>query len=99
MLKRQIHRARCFVQEAVAPGHRITRNLVQAPAMQEPLSIKGQFTIGSRIEVKPSAGPRLCRKNGTVIGAGYHPKSLRVILDGSKTPITLHVTYVAIVDA
>jgi hypothetical protein len=60
---------------------------------------KGQFMIGYRIEVNPSAGPRLCGKNGTVIGPGYHPKSLRVILDGSKTPITLHVTYVAIVNA
>lgn len=99
MLKQQIHRARCFGQEAAAPHHRIIRNSVRAPAMQEPLSIKDQLMIGSRIEVKPSAGPRLCGKNGTVIGTGYHSKSLRVILDGSKTPITLHVTYVAIVDA
>jgi len=49
---------------------------------------EGQFTIGSRIEVRPSAGPRLCGKTGTLIGAGYHPRSLRVILDGSKSPIT-----------
>ncbi|TYO60875.1 hypothetical protein FXV83_41350 [Bradyrhizobium hipponense] len=59
---------------------------------------EGQFTIGCRIEVRPSAGPRLCGKTGTLIGAGYHPKSLRVILDGSKSPITLHVVYVAIVN-
>ncbi|MDA9427004.1 hypothetical protein XH97_33545 [Bradyrhizobium sp. CCBAU 53380] len=69
--------------------------------MQKPLTIEGtiegEFTIGSRIEVKPSAGPRLCGKTGTLIGAGYHPKSLRVRLDGSKFPITLHVSYVAIV--
>lgn len=56
--------------------------------MQEQLTTKGQFAIGSRIEVKPSAGRRLCGKTGTVIGTGYHPKSLRVILDGSKSPLT-----------
>ncbi|RZM94497.1 hypothetical protein CWO91_39340 [Bradyrhizobium genosp. SA-3] len=65
--------------------------------MQESLSIKEQFTVGARIEVRPSAGPRLSGRTGTLIGAGYHPKSLRIILDGSKTPITLHFAYVAIV--
>lgn len=53
---------------------------------------------GSRIQVKPAAGPRLAGRMGTVIGAGYYPKSLRVILDGSKGPITLHMNYVAVID-
>jgi len=80
---------------------RTSSDVVQTKAMQKPLTIEGtiegEFTIGSRIEVKPSAGPRLCGKTGTLIGAGYHPRSLRVRLDGSKFPITLHVSYVAIV--
>jgi hypothetical protein len=62
--------------------------------MEEPIAVKCEFPSGSRIEVKPSAGPRLSGKTGIVIGVGYHPKSLRVVLDGSKFPITLHCTYV-----
>jgi hypothetical protein len=57
-----------------------------------------KFPPGSRIQVKPTAGPRLAGKTGTVIGAGYYTKSLRVILDGSKGPITLHMTYLARID-
>lgn len=57
-----------------------------------------KFPPGSRIQVKPAAGPRLAGKIGTVVGAGYYPKSLRVILDGSKGPITLHVDYVVMTD-
>ncbi|MEY9415418.1 hypothetical protein ABIF69_001860 [Bradyrhizobium japonicum] len=57
-----------------------------------------KFPPGSRIQVKPAAGPRLAGKTGTVVGAGYYPKSLRVILDGSKGPITLHVDYVVMTE-
>lgn len=57
-----------------------------------------KFPSGSRIQVKPAAGPRLAGKTGTVVGAGYYPKSLRVILDGSKGPITLHMEYVAMIN-
>ncbi|TYL88012.1 hypothetical protein FXB38_02520 [Bradyrhizobium cytisi] len=57
-----------------------------------------KFPPGSRIQVKPGAGPRLAARTGTVIRTGYYPKSLRVILDGSKGPITLHMDYVAMID-
>lgn len=57
------------------------------------------FPPGSRIQVKPTAGPRLSGRTGTVIGAGQYSKSLRVILDGSKGPITLHMEYVAMIDS
>lgn len=33
-----------------------------------------------------------------MIGAGYYPKSLRVILDGSKGPITLYMDYLITID-
>jgi hypothetical protein len=56
------------------------------------------FPPGSRIQVKPAAGARLAGKTGSVIGGGYYPKSLRLVLDGSKVPITLHVDYVAAID-
>ena len=58
-----------------------------------------KFPPGCRIQVKPAAGPRLAGRTGTVLGGGYHPKSLRVILDGSKGPITLHMDYVALINA
>jgi len=57
------------------------------------------FPPGSRIQVKLAAGLRLAGKTGTVTGVGYYPQSLRVILDGSKAPITLHVDYVAAIDS
>ena len=66
--------------------------------MSSSSSIKDEFAIGSRIEVKSSAGPRLSGKTGTVIGIGYHPESLRIVLDGSKSPITLHFTYLVLVN-
>ncbi|MBR0784929.1 hypothetical protein JQ635_26230 [Bradyrhizobium iriomotense] len=56
------------------------------------------FPPGSRVQVKPEAGTRLSGKTGRVIGGGFYPRSLRVVLDGSKVPITLHVNYVAAID-
>ena len=57
-----------------------------------------KFPAGSRIRVDRTAGPRLAGKIGSVIGLGYHPKSRRIVLDGSRFRITLHITYLAIVD-
>ncbi|MGY8635114.1 hypothetical protein RAD15_21800 [Bradyrhizobium sp. 14AA] len=56
------------------------------------------FPPGSRIRVTPAGGSRLAGKTGTVIGGGYYPKSVRVVLDGSKVPITLHADYLAPID-
>lgn len=67
-------------------------------SMSRSAEIQLKFPPGSRIQVRPAAGPRLAGRTGTVIGAGYYPKSLRVILDGSKGPITLHMNFVAMVD-
>ena len=66
--------------------------------MSRSAEIQLKFPSGSRIQVRPAAGPRLAGRIGTVIGAGYYPKSLRVILDGSKGPITLHMNFVAMID-
>lgn len=56
------------------------------------------FPPGSRIQVNQTAGPRLAGRTGTVISVGYYSKSLRVILDGSKGPITLHMIYLTMID-
>ncbi len=57
-----------------------------------------KFPIGSRIKVGPTAGPRLAGKIGSVVGLAHHPTSRRIVLDGSRCPITLHITYLAILD-
>ncbi|QHP68711.1 hypothetical protein EI171_16400 [Bradyrhizobium sp. LCT2] len=67
--------------------------------MSGPTQTNPKFPSGSRIQVKPTAGPRLAGKTGRVIGVGYYPKSLRVVLDGSKAPLTLHADYVVAIDA
>lgn len=49
---------------------------------------------GRRIVVVASAGPRLGGKKGIILGAGTTASKIRVLLDGSKRPITLHARYV-----
>jgi hypothetical protein len=53
----------------------------------------GGFRIGARIILSEAIGPRLANRHGTVIGGSAYKDSLRVVLDGSKTPITLHQRY------
>jgi hypothetical protein len=58
-------------------------------------SLTGEFKVGARVKVSHAAGPRLASKHGTVIGSGKYPDAVRVILDGAKTPITLHKKYLS----
>ncbi|QOZ48890.1 hypothetical protein XH89_24455 [Bradyrhizobium sp. CCBAU 53340] len=67
--------------------------------MPGPTPTNLQFPAGSRIRVTPAAGRRLAGRTGTVIGAGYYPKSIRLVLDGSKLPITLHADYLAPIES
>ncbi|WP_246820728.1 hypothetical protein [Bradyrhizobium iriomotense] len=75
-----------------------TASFTAVKAMPESASTNLGFPPGSRVQVKPEAGARLAGKTGRVIGGGFYPKSLRLVLDGSKVPITLHVNYVAAID-
>lgn len=72
--------------------------LWQATLGEEGAAQKAKLQIGSRIEVKSAAGPRLSGRTGQVIGSGYHPRSVRIVLDGSRSPITLHFTYVELAE-
>jgi hypothetical protein len=67
------------------------RNLPMAPGrlVAEKSLIKGQ-----RIVVASSAGKRLAGKSGIVTGKGTSKSQVRVLLDGSKGPITLHARFV-----
>src|SRR6266849_2925602 len=38
--------------------------------------------------------PRLSRNEGIIIGGGRHNSSIRVLFDGSKSPISLHRDYI-----
>jgi hypothetical protein len=38
--------------------------------------------------------PRLAKKEGTIVGASRLNSSIRVLFDGSKSPISLHRDYV-----
>lgn len=53
-----------------------------------------ESTAGEQVVVCDAAGPRLSGKQGVVLGFGAARSRLRVLLDGSKGPITLHVTFV-----
>jgi hypothetical protein len=59
-------------------------------------SVTSEFKIGERVKVNSTAGPRLSGKHGTVIGtSGKYCDAVRVMLDGSKTAITLHKKYLS----
>lgn len=53
-----------------------------------------EWTAGARVVVCGAAGPRLSGKQGVVLGFGATRSRLRILLDGSRGPITLHVTFV-----
>ena len=53
-----------------------------------------KWTAGERVVVCDAAGSRLSGKQGVVLGFGATRSRLRVLLDGSRGPITLHVTFV-----
>jgi hypothetical protein len=60
-----------------------------------------EFAIGSRCRVKPGAKrvPRLQGRTGTVVGLTQTKNGIRVVLDGFKSPQTLHRSYLVLMDA
>jgi hypothetical protein len=58
-------------------------------------SIAG-ISVGSRVKLSVLGAarcPRIAEKQGVVVGVGRYSKSLRVLLDGSKLPVSLHRDY------
>lgn len=68
-----------------------------ADAADRPCLIGG-FEVGARITVSEVAGPRLGNKQGTIVGSPKHSSAVRVLLDGSKSPITLHRKYLKLIN-
>lgn len=54
-----------------------------------------KFASGQSIMVRAEAGPRLGGKRGIVLGAGATSTRVRIRLDGSKGPITLHKRFLS----
>ena len=58
---------------------------------------KPQFTVGTRFKLSKlgeARNPRLKSIKGTIVGGSQYRSSLRVVLDGRKTPLSLHRDYI-----
>ena len=58
---------------------------------------RASIAIGARFRMSAlgaARSPRLAKKEGTIVGASRLNSSLRVLFDGSKSPISLHRDYV-----
>lgn len=56
-----------------------------------------EFKIGARIRLSPLGKERLHRHTvhtGTIVGKTFSSHAVRVLLDGKKQPVSLHVSYV-----
>ena len=51
------------------------------------------LAVGELVVVQPDAGPRLAGKRGVVLGIGATRTRVRIRLDGSRGPITLHARF------
>jgi hypothetical protein len=57
----------------------------------EPVAIGVRFKMSA---LGAARSPRLAKKEGTIVGVSRINSSLRVLFDGSKSPISLHRGYV-----
>jgi len=58
---------------------------------------RAPIAIGARFRMSAlgaARSPRLAKKEGTIVGVSRLNSSLRVLFDGSKSPISLHRDYV-----
>lgn|ERR1700674_4040829 len=56
-----------------------------------PIAIGARFRMSA---LGAARSPRLAKKEGTIVGVSRINSSLRVLFDGSKSPISLHRDYV-----
>jgi hypothetical protein len=56
-----------------------------------PIAIGDRFRMSA---LGAARSPRLAKKEGTIVGVSRINSSLRVLFDGSKSPISLHRDYV-----
>ena len=68
-----------------------SRNL---PRQSELFAGKSELVPGCKVIVVPPAGKRLEGRTGIVLAPGSTVSQVKVLLDGSKRYITLHVRYI-----
>ena len=56
-----------------------------------PIAIGARFRMSA---LGAARSPRLAKKEGTIVGCSRLNSSIRVLFDGSKSPISLHRGYV-----
>lgn len=59
--------------------------------------VMSNYPIGSQFKMSALGvvrSPRLADKRGTIVGTNRYSRSVRVLLDGSKSPISLHRDYI-----
>jgi ribosomal protein L21E len=58
--------------------------------------MKSDFSLGDRVRISAlgaTRSPRLAGKTGTVVGRSIFVSSVAVLLDGNKSPTTIHGSY------
>ncbi len=55
-----------------------------------------EFKVGARVKVSEAAGPRLAGKHGIILARARYYNAVRVKLDDSKFPVTLHRTLLSL---
>ncbi|WP_156439575.1 hypothetical protein [Bradyrhizobium valentinum] len=58
--------------------------------------MKSDFSIGDRVQMSTlgaSRCPRHADKTGTIVGRSIYINCARVLLDGNKSPISVHCDY------
>ena len=58
--------------------------------------MKSDFSLGDRVRLSALGAtrcPRLAGKTGIVVGRSMYVSSVAVLLDGNKSPITIHGAY------
>ena len=58
--------------------------------------MKSEFSLGDRVRISALGAircPRLAGKTGTVVGRSIYVNSVAVLLDGNKSPRTIHGAY------
>jgi hypothetical protein len=58
--------------------------------------MKSDFSIGDRVQISALGAlrcPRIADRMGTIVGRSIYVNCARVLLDGNKSPITVHRDY------
>ena len=66
-------------------------NLGTVRLSRAPIAIGARFRMSA---LGAARSPRLAKKEGTIVGCSRLNSSIRVLFDGSKSPISLHRDYV-----